>query len=149
MTNLQGFMMTVLDCGVADLCILDNVNYEWSNILTDKSLISDIIDASEKCQAINWITMLVVDYGKSKIKERISSRINELLNCARDSRMTDFEHDELEALRTLNPDDDIRSLHNSVDSHTLSERFMQIKSSCMDMKKPSVLHSPTSKSSFL
>ena len=117
MTNLQGLMMTMLDCGVADLCILDNVNYEWSNILTDKSLISDIIEASEKCQAINRITMLVVDYGKSKIKERISSRINELLNCAQDSRMTDFEHDELEALRTLDPDDDIRSLHNSVDSH--------------------------------
>lgn len=122
MTNLQGFMMTVLDCGVADLCILDNVNYEWSDILTDKSLISDIIEDSEKCQAINRITMLVVNYGKSKIKEHISSRINELLNCARDSGMADFDYDELETLRALDPDDDIRSLHNSIDSHVYFKR---------------------------
>lgn len=117
MTNLQDFMLTVFDCGVADLCILDGVNYAWSDILTDKSLISDIIGSSEKCQAINKITRLVVCYGKDRIKEYISSRIGELTSCAQNAGISDFEHDELEVLRSLNPDDDIQSFHNSIDTH--------------------------------
>lgn len=109
-SNRDYFLMTVLDCGQNDLSLLDDVNYDWGDILEDG--ISDL-------HSINDVMRAVFEYGVFKINDALVDRISDL--SAREKELDIEEKKELADLRTLVPNKDIRSYHNCLDTNVWVE----------------------------
>lgn len=109
-SNRDDFLMTVLECGRDDLSLLDDVNYDWGNILEDG--LSDL-------RGINGVMYAVFEYGIARINDSISDRIADL--SARGEELDIEEKKELEELQTLVPNEDIRSYRNCLDTSVWAE----------------------------
>lgn len=110
-------LMQLLNCGSLDLKLIDDVGYDFYDIL-------------EYCDGAEWVTSvglngvmrLVFEYGFEQIKKAINDRIEGLEN-------EDLDEDgleELSALRELNPDDDMETYHNYIDTHVWCKEHYDI-----------------------
>lgn len=108
MSAKEDLLMTLLGCGSMDLAMLDDVRYDFDEIIDqlDSEPIQDV--------GFNGLMRAVVDVGIIHIREAVEERIQELEN---QGGLDDFEVEELEALQKLTPDDDICSFHNYLDTH--------------------------------
>lgn len=108
MSAKEDLLMTLLGCGSMDLAMLDDVRYDFDEIIDqlDGEPIQDV--------GLNGLMRAVMDVGIIHIREAVEERIQELED---QGGLDDFEVEELEALRKLTPDDDIRSFHNYLDTH--------------------------------
>lgn len=104
----------LLDCGTADLSLLDNVDV-------------DIYDALEECREeygdtnINNVVRTIFSCGITAIETELEERIDELDGCE-DSA----DREELEALMKCKPWEDIRSYHNYLDTHVWVENHGEL-----------------------
>lgn len=112
MSAKEDLLMALLGCGSMDLAMLDDVRYDFDEIIDqlDNKPIQDV--------GFNGLMRAVVDVGIIHIREAVEERIQELED---QGGLDDFEVEELEALQKLAPDDDIRSFHNYLDTHVRFE----------------------------
>ena len=104
-------LMALLNCGDWDLQLIDDVHYDWRDILS-------FHDGWDWPASINTLMQYVVDYGVAKLQTAISDRICELEAIPNERELDDEEEGELRSLRILNPDDDIDRYFNCVlDTH--------------------------------
>lgn len=110
----QAFMCTALRCGTLDLNLLDNIEYDWEDVL-------DRIDWFD--YGFNDVMRAVFDLGIIDIREEVDNRIFELKSF--DDRSSE-EDEELEALSKLDPDNDFGSYHNYLDTSIWCEKHADI-----------------------
>lgn len=113
MTNRDYLLVVFLDCGPCDLRMIDDVGYDWRDILT-----YNIARRGRDFPAsLNALLDYVVDYGLAKLQAAISDRICELEAIPNKRELDDEEEEELRSLRILNPDDDIGRYFNCLATH--------------------------------
>lgn len=115
MTGTQSLLCEMLSCGTLDLELLDRVGYDWDEVLERAEWPSVEID-------FNVLMRAVVDVGIINIRDAVNDRIGELEASQKAwEGLSDEDFEELEALRGLDPDNDIRSYHNCLDTHVWFE----------------------------
>lgn len=105
-TSREDFLMQILRCGVLDLKLIDDVGYDWCDILD-----SDVFENGVPFN-LNNVMRLVFEYGFSQIEAAVDSRVDYLEDTEKTYGLSDSQAEELEALRTLNPMEDFTSFHN-------------------------------------
>lgn len=125
-TSREDFLMQILRCGVLDLKLIDDVGYDWCDILD-----SDVFENGVPFN-INYIMRLVFEYGFSQIEAAVDSRVDYLEDTEKTYGLSDSQAEELEALRTLNPMEDFTSFHNYIDTHVWCERHKEIYQKYME-----------------
>ena len=108
MTNKDYLLMALLDCGTCDLRMIDDVGYDWRDILA-----YNIARRGRDFPAsLDTLLDYVVDYGIEMLCRAIDNRITDLK-----LRGSEAPQDELAALLSLRPDDDIGRCFNCLDTH--------------------------------
>lgn len=113
MTNRDYLLVALLNCGTRYLKMIDNVGYDWANILVYNMAQRD----RDTPVSLNTLLDYVVDYGLAKLQTVISDRICELEAIPNERELDDEEDEELRSLCVLNPDDDIGRCFNCLDTH--------------------------------
>lgn len=109
MTGRESLLMAILDCGTDDLCLLDDVQYDWADIFN--RLEDDTHD-------LNSVLREVFQVGYECIQAAVDARICELEFIELNEReLDDDEAAELALLRDLDASDDFVSYHNYLDTH--------------------------------
>lgn len=125
-TSREDFLMQILRCGVLDLKLIDDVGYDWCDILD-----SDVFENGVPFN-LNNVMRLVFEYGFSQIEAAVDSRVDYLEDTEKTYGLSDSQAEELEALRTLNPMEDFTSFHNYIDTHVWCERHKEIYQKYME-----------------
>lgn len=107
MTGRESLLTAILDCGTADLSLLDDVQYDWDDIF--KRLEDDTHD-------LNSVMREVFQVGYEDIQVAADDRICELEAIENERELDDDEADELALLRELNASEDFDSYHNFLDT---------------------------------
>lgn len=108
-TNQQVALMTILNCGIDDLCVLDDVGYDLGDI------INTLIDADVR-PTLNNISNEIFHRGTKELATYVKMRIIELEDLLHDGGLEEEGRRELEALRTLNIAEDIGWYCNCLDT---------------------------------
>lgn len=111
MTGTQCLLCEMLSCGTMDLELLDRVGYDWDEVLEQL----DWPDGEGF--TFNRLMRAVVDVGTIHIREAVDDRICELVAIQNERELDDDEAKEMDALRRLDPDQDIESFFNCLDTH--------------------------------
>lgn len=120
-SSREDFLMNLLNCGVLDLKLIDDVGYDWCDILDGETLGEMLSDGSRQRETLNYIMRCVVEFGIDQLTTAVADRICELEAIPDERELDVDEEEELEALRTLNPEEDIESYHNFIDTHVWFE----------------------------
>lgn len=120
-SSREDFLMNLLNCGVLDLKLIDGVGYDWCDILDGETLGEMLSDGSRQRETLNYIMRRVVEFGTDQLTTAVADRICELEAITNERELDADEEEELEALRTLNPEEDIESYHNFIDTHVWFE----------------------------
>ena len=116
-SSREDFLMNLLNCGILDLKLIDDVGYDWCDILDGETLGEMLSDGSRQRETLNYIMRRVVEFGIDQLTTAVADRICELEAIPNERELDADEEEELEALRTLNPEEDIESYHNFIDTH--------------------------------
>lgn len=108
MTNRDYLLMVLLDCGTCDLSMIDDVGYDWRDILTYN--IARL--GRDFPTSLDTLLDYVVDYGIEMLSRAIDNRITDLK-----LQGGETQRGELAALLSLRPDDDIGRCFNCLDTH--------------------------------
>lgn len=120
-SSREDFLMNLLNCGILDLKLIDDVGYDWCDILDGETLGEMLSDGSRQRETLNYIMRRVVEFGIEQLTTAVADRICELEAILNERELDADEEEELEALRTLNPEEDIESYHNFIDTHVWFE----------------------------
>lgn len=120
-SSREDFLMNLLNCGSLDLRLIDDVGYDWCDILDSETLGEMLSDLSRRRDTLNYIMRQVVEFGIDQLSTTVADRICELETISNERELDADEAKELEALRTLNPEEDIDSYHNYIDTHVWFE----------------------------
>lgn len=120
-SSREDFLMNLLNCGVLDLKLIDDVGYDWCDILDGETLGEMLSDGSRQRETLNYIMRRVVEFGIDQLTTAVADRICELEAIPDERELDVDEEEELEALRTLNPEEDIENYHNFIDTHVWFE----------------------------
>lgn len=120
-SSREDFLMNLLNCGVLDLKLIDDVGYDWCDILDGEMLGEMLSDGSRQRETLNYIMRRVVEFGIDQLTTAVADRICELEAIPNERELDVDEEEELEALHTLNPEEDIESYHNFIDTHVWFE----------------------------
>lgn len=116
MTGAESVLCEMFSCGSLDLKMLDDVVYDWGKVLDQADWPRADID-------FNILMRGVIDLGIIEIRDAVGNRIAELEAIAFNERDLDSdEEEELMELRNLDPDKDIDSFHNCLDTHVWFEK---------------------------
>lgn len=111
--NLWLLLSEILDCGLGDLCILENCNYDWSEII-------DYCKENYRELTLENLFYSIIDFGMmdlvSKIKEKIDEIKKEIYETDDKDKIDKLES-VLEKLRKISPQDDIGFYFNYLDSN--------------------------------
>ena len=110
----QSFLCAALRCGTLDLNLLDDIEYDWEDVL-------ERIDWDN--YGFNDVIRAVFDLGIIDIRDDVENRLFELNNF---DHRTEEEEEELEALLKLDPDNDFLSYHNYLDTSIWCEQHGDI-----------------------
>lgn len=116
-TNRDWLLMELLHCGEYDLSLLDNVGYDWCDILE--------LDSTFQFD-INFVMVRVFEYGFSQIEDAVEQRKAYLADTKDRYGVSDEQSVELEALEKLEPFEDFQSHHNYIDTHVWCEKHKDI-----------------------
>lgn len=109
MNQKDKLLLAMLSCGTGDLEMLEDVKYDWNEVLEQL----DWPDGEEF--GFNGLMRAVVDVGIIYIKDAADDRIYELETLVTERDLDEDEKKELEALRSIDPDSDIRGCFNFMD----------------------------------
>lgn len=116
-TSREDFLMTLLNCGSLDLKLIDDVGYDWCDILGTDVAEGLLACKMHKISGINYIMRQVFDFGLSQIENAIDERIECLRETQENYGISDEQKKELRALEKLNVWEDLESYHNCIDTH--------------------------------
>lgn len=106
----EDLLTVILDCGYGDLYLLENCQYDMEEII-------------EECIAtfgnikINNLVRIMFDFGLRDIETARDDRICEIEAIQNERELDEEEREDLEALKQLEPFEDICSFHNYIDTH--------------------------------
>lgn len=109
MNQKDKLLLAMLSCGTADLEMLEDVKFDWNEVLEQL----DWPDGEEF--GFNRLMRAVVDVGIIYIKDAANDRICELEALVSERDLDEDEEKELAALRSIDPDSDIRGYFNFMD----------------------------------
>lgn len=109
-------LITLLGCGTLDLEMLEDVRYDFDEVIgrLDGLPIQEV--------GFNGLMRAVVDVGIIHIKEAVDDRICELKAAQVERELDEDEAEEYRLLGLLDPDNDIQSYHNCLDTSAWFER---------------------------
>jgi len=120
--NDRILLSAILNCGTADLSILDGVEYDWGDIVDE---------AREEYGEITLDSLFstVIDFGISDLNLRIDEKIDELKY-----KIMDTEDDEkierleniIQLLKKVEPQDDFGIYFNYLDTHVCISKNIDI-----------------------
>lgn len=116
MSGTERLLCRLLSCGSADLSLLEDVGYDWGDVLEQL----DWPDGEGV--GFNRLISAVFDVGIIRIREAVDDRACELEAISNERELYDDEEEELRCLRLLDPDNDIRSYLNCLDTHVWLEK---------------------------
>lgn len=110
-SSREDFLMTFLGCGLYDLKLIDDVEYDWCNVLeqVDFSCLGE--------RKLSAIMHAVFDLGKDRLNEAIRERIDYLEDTKKTYGISEEQETELEELKELDPYEDLEEFHNYLDTH--------------------------------
>lgn len=109
--------MQILHCGIIDLKLIDDVGYDFCDILE--------LDGTFQFD-INFVMASVFEYGFSRIEDAIYTR-KEYLTDMRDAYgISEEQQEELDALNKLAVFDDFQTYHNYIDTYVWCEKNKEI-----------------------
>ena len=109
-SSRDDFLISILNCR-----LIDDVGYNWCDIL-DSETLGKMLSGT-----LNYLMRRVVEFGIEQITTAVDDRICELEANSNEWELDADEEEELSALRALNPEEDIDSYHNFVDTHVWFE----------------------------
>lgn len=115
MTNRENLMCAILECGTLDLGVLDDVGYDWYDVLD--RLEGQGVSITEI--GFNGLMRTVVEMAVEDLEAAVEERVKEL------EEQDELEYDEqeaLEQLRLLDPEDDVGGFFNFLDTHAYFEK---------------------------
>lgn len=116
MSRIESLLCELLSCGSADLSLLDDVGYDWGDVLEQL----DWPDGEGF--GFNRLMSAVFDVGIIHVREAVDDRVCELEAIPNERELCEDEAEELRCLKLLEPDDDIRSYLNCLDTHVWFEK---------------------------
>lgn len=110
-SSREDFLMTILDCGQLDLQLIDDVEYDWCDVLEQFDM--------DWCgsRKLSAIMSAVFSLGKSNLTEAIGERIDYLEDTKETYGISKEQETELEELKELDPFEDLEEYHNYLDTH--------------------------------
>ena len=131
MTTAEIWLTGILDCGIADISILDGVEYDIERV------IAKAYEFGEKL-SLGTVMAAVFDIGRSEIQEAIDERLNELENEMSEEEC--HENEEYRTLLRLDPFEDTNEFHNFLDTHVWfchnQEEYMKyLKEACDEFEQ--------------
>lgn len=96
----------LLDCGTSDVDILEDVEYDISDLVEDCNMGFGKV-------TLNGLMMSAFAFGLRDFRKSIDERIEELESA---ESLTKAEKKELKALKQLDPENDAESFHNYQDT---------------------------------
>ncbi len=116
MSAKDSLLLTLLGCGTLDLEMLEDIHYDFDDVI-------DRLDGLSIQEAgFNGLMRAVVDVGIIHIQEALEEKLAELHGYRDEGVMTEGDKQELQALEQLDPDRDIRSYHNCLDTSVWFEQ---------------------------
>lgn len=118
--KMQHLLMAILDCGSADISILEGVEYDWSEVIEV---------AEEHYERITLKTLFnsVVHIGMTYLEEAIEDRIEDLRELVDDDSEEDESlSEELESLEKLDVEEDFETFFNFLDTHVYLQKNKEI-----------------------
>ena len=107
MGNFKDDLLTeLLDCGYADLTVLEDCEYDFCDV------IEYCKDAGMSLN-LNSLAWSMFQIGIADIRRAVEDRLDEL---EIKDELNEEEQEELDALKELDPDEDIESFHNWLDT---------------------------------
>ena len=120
--NDRILLSAILNCGTADLSILDGVEYDWGDIVDE---------AREEYGEITLDSLFstVIDFGISDLNLRIDEKIDELkykiMDTEDDEKIERFENI-IQLLKKVEPQDDFDIYFNYLDTHVCISKNIDI-----------------------
>lgn len=120
--NDRILLSAILNCGTADLSILDGVEYDWGDIVDE---------AREEYGEITLDSLFstVIDFGISDLNLRIDEKIDELkykiMNTEDDGKIERLENI-IQLLKKVEPQDDFGIYFNYLDTHVCISKNIDI-----------------------
>lgn len=110
-SSREDFLMTFLGCGLFDLKLIDDVEYDWCDVLerVDFSCLGE--------RKLSAIMHAVFDLGKDRLNEAIGERIDYLEDTKKTYGISEEQETELGELKELDPYEDLEEYHNYLDTH--------------------------------
>lgn len=109
LTNQTTVLRTLLECGIDDLYVLDDIRYDLGDII-DELLFMDIKPT------LNAIIGEVFRKGAEQIEQCVNDRISELKEMSNGQNFNKEKEDELVKLKMLYPQEDIEWYCNCQDA---------------------------------
>lgn len=116
MSGTERLLCELLSCGSEDLSLLEDVGYDWGDVLEQL----DWLDGEGF--GFNRLISAVFDVGIIRIRGAVDDRVCELETISNERELCGDEVEELRCLRLLEPDNDIRSYLNCLDTHIWFEK---------------------------
>lgn len=124
--NRDYLLMELLGCGSLDLRLVDAVGYDWCDVISDEVAEHIVSSKRNGVVGVNILMRAVVEYGIQQIEEAVDDRICELEAIPNERELDENEEAELKALMALNPDEDIQSYHNCIDTYVRFEQNAEV-----------------------
>ena len=109
MSFKDDLLTELLDCGYADLSVLEGCRYDFTDI------IAECYDAYGKLE-LNALARIMFEFGLRDIADYICDRIEELTEADEEGTLSAEMREELHALMELDVFEDIESFHNYLDT---------------------------------
>lgn len=116
-TAREDILMTLFHCGICDLSLLDDIQYDAEDVLEQLRGCCGLDDLD-----INMYVRAAFDLGFIEIREAVENRIDELKSYEERGDLTEEEQEELDEILRLDPDADCGSYHNCIDTHAYIEK---------------------------
>lgn len=117
--QMKDLLTVLLDCGYLDLRVIENCEYDFSELL------EEVRDMGYEKPNLNNLAYAMFHVGTRDISSSIENRIGDL--SADSESLNQEDQEELQALKQLEPFEDIESFHNYIDT--------SIYFSCSDEKR--------------
>ena len=128
MSGKDALLCALLDCGEADLSMLEDMECNWNDVLDDLNANGGVASRD----GFNALVHSAVNVGRDHIQEAINYRICELEAMEEERGLEDFEAEEKVRLEELRPYGDILSWHNFLDTGVYFQRNEDIYKDYLD-----------------
>lgn len=108
-SNAEYLLSTLLQCGTADLSLLEDVDYDLDEIAKE-------CQEEFGCLELNAMMEIVFSRGLEELDTAVKDRIAQLEAIENEQELDEDEKKELDCIRELHPLEDAEQYHNFLDT---------------------------------